>query len=167
MRYFLAEKPAHPLFPDGEYVPLTQDPVQWAYHLVLPWFCLAVLFIGFYGRVLRSNMLDAMNEDYVRTAKSKGLSPGRVLRKHVLRNSLIPLVTLFGLDFAAVLGGGAILTETVFDLKGVGWYAAQSVGSLDLPPIMGVTLYGAFFIVVFSALVDFVYAWLDPRISYA
>ena len=164
MRYFLAEKPAHPLFPDGEYVPLTQDPVQWAYHLVLPWFCLAVLFIGFYGRVLRSNMLDAMNEDYVRTAKSKGLSPGRVLRKHVLRNSLIPLVTLFGLDFAAVLGGGAILTETVFDLKGVGWYAAQSVGSLDLPPIMGVTLYGAFFIVVFSALVDFVYAWLDPRI---
>jgi len=164
MRYFLAEKPAHPLFPDGEYVPLTQDPVQWAYHLVLPWFCLAVLFIGFYGRVLRSNMLDAMNEDYVRTAKSKGLSPGRVLRKHVLRNSLIPLVTLFGLDFAAVLGGGAILTETVFDLKGVGWYAAQSVGGLDLPPIMGVTLYGAFFIVVFSAAVDFAYAYLDPRI---
>ena len=164
MRYFLAEKPAHPLFPDGEYVPLTQDPVQWAYHLVLPWFCLAVLFIGFYGRVLRSNMLDAMNEDYVRTAKSKGLSPGRVLRKHVLRNSLIPLVTLFGLDFAAVLGGGAILTETVFDLKGVGWYAAQSVGSLDLPPIMGVTLYGAFFITIANALVDIVYARLDPRI---
>jgi peptide/nickel transport system permease protein len=164
LRYFLAEKPAHPLFPDGEYVPLTQSPVQWAYHLILPWFCLAVLFIGFYGRVLRSNMLDAMSEDYVRTAKSKGLSPNTVLRKHVLRNSLIPLVTLFGLDFAAVLGGGAILTETVFDLKGVGWYAAQSVGSLDLPPIMGVTLYGAFFIVVFSALVDFVYAVLDPRI---
>jgi peptide/nickel transport system permease protein len=164
LRYFLAEKPAHPLFPDGEYVPLTQDPVQWAYHLVLPWFCLAVLFVGLYGRVLRSNMLDAMSEDYVRTAKSKGLAPRLVLRKHVLRNSLIPLVTLFGLDFAAVLGGGAILTETVFDLKGVGWYAAQSVGSLDLPPIMGVTLYGAFFIVVFSALVDFVYAWLDPRI---
>ena len=164
MRYFLAEKPAHPPFPDGEYVPLTQDPVQWAYHLVLPWFCLAVLFVGFYGRVLRSNMLDSMGEDYVRTAKAKGLSPTRVLRKHVLRNSLIPLVTLFGLDFAAVLGGGAILTETVFDLKGVGWYAAQSVGSLDLPPIMGVTLYGAFFIVVFSAVVLFVYALLDPRI---
>jgi peptide/nickel transport system permease protein len=164
LRYFLAEKPAHPLFPDGEYVPLTRDPVQWAYHLVLPWFCLAVLFIGFYGRVLRSNMLDAMNEDYVRTARAKGLSPRRVLTKHVLRNSLIPLVTLFGLDFAAVLGGGAILTETVFDLKGVGWYAAQSVGSLDLPPIMGVTLYGSFFIVVFSAVVDSVYALLDPRI---
>jgi peptide/nickel transport system permease protein len=164
LRYFLAEKPAHPAFPDGQYVGLTADPVQWAYHLILPWFCLAVLFIGFYGRVLRSNMLDTTNEDYVRTAKAKGLSPRRVLVKHVLRNSLIPIVSLFGLDFGAVLGGGAILTETVFDLKGVGWYAAQSVGGLDLPPIMGVTLYGAFFIVVFSALVDFVYVLLDPRI---
>jgi len=164
LRYFLAEKPANPPFPDGEYVPLTVDPVQWAYHLILPWFCLSILFIGFYGRVLRSNMLDSMNEDYVRTAKAKGVPPKRVLTKHVLRNSLIPIVTLFGLDFAAVLGGGAILTETVFDLKGVGWYAAQSVGDLDLPPIMGVTLYGAFFIVFFSAVVDFVYAFLDPRI---
>jgi peptide/nickel transport system permease protein len=164
LRYFLAEKPTHPLFPDGEYVPLTASPVQWAYHLLLPWFCLSVLFIGFYGRVLRSNMLDAMNEEYVRTAKAKGLPPRRVLLRHVLRNSLIPIVSLFGLDFAAVLGGGAILTETVFDLKGVGWYAAQSVGDLDLPPIMGVTLYGSFFIVVFSALVDFLYAFLDPRI---
>ena len=164
VRYFLAEKPAHPLFPDGEYYPLTKDPVQWAYHLILPWFVLAVLFIGFYGRVLRSNMLDAMNEDYVRTARAKGLTGKRVLFKHVLRNSLIPVVSLFGLDFAAVLGGGAILTETVFDLHGVGWYAAQSVGDLDLPPIMGVTLYGAFFIVIFSALVDFVYVYLDPRI---
>jgi peptide/nickel transport system permease protein len=164
LRYFLAEKPKSPIFPDGEYVPLTAGPVQWAYHLLLPWFCLSVLFIGFYGRVLRSNMLDAMNEDYVRTAKAKGLPPKRVLMRHVLRNSMIPIVSLFGLDFAAVLGGGAILTETVFDLKGVGWYAAQSVGDLDLPPIMGVTLYGSFFIVVFSALVDFLYAFLDPRI---
>jgi peptide/nickel transport system permease protein len=164
MRYFLAEKPNSPPFPDGEYVPLTTDPVAWAHHLILPWFCLAVLFIGFYGRVLRSNMLDTVNEDYVRTAKAKGLSPRRVRYRHVLRNSLIPIVSLFGLDFAAVLGGGAILTETVFDLKGVGWYAAQSVGDLDLPPIMGVTLYGAFFIVVFSAVVDFLYAYLDPRI---
>ncbi len=109
-------------------------------------------------------MLDVMNEDYVRTARAKGLAPKRVLLKHVLRNSMIPIVTLFALDFAAVLGGGAILTETVFDLKGVGWYAAQSVGGLDLPPIMGVTLYGAFFIVFFSAVVDILYVWLDPRI---
>jgi peptide/nickel transport system permease protein len=164
LRYFLAEKPNNPIFPDGGYVGLTTDPVQWANHLIMPWFVLAVLFIGFYGRVLRSNMLDAMNEDYVRTARAKGLSPRRVLLKHVLRNSMIPIVSLFGLDFAAVLGGGAILTETVFELRGVGWYAAQSVGALDLPPIMGVTLYGAFFIVVFSAIVDFIYVLLDPRI---
>jgi len=163
-RYFLAEKPSNPWFPDGGYVPLTNDPLQWAHHLILPWLVLAVLFIGFYGRVLRSNMLDAMNEDYVRTARAKGLPPRRVLVRHVLRNSLIPIVSLFGLDFAAVLGGGAILTETVFDLKGVGWYAAHSVGDLDLPPIMGVTIYATFFIVIFSVLVDLLYAWLDPRI---
>jgi peptide/nickel transport system permease protein len=161
-RYFLAEK--NTIFPDGEYVPLTTDPVQWLYHLILPWFVLAVLFIGFYGRVLRSNILDTINEDYVRTAKAKGLPYKTVLVKHVLRNSLIPIVTLFGLDFAAVLGGSAILTETVFGLQGVGYYAAQSVQSLDLPPIMGVTIYATFFIVFFSVMVDLLYAFLDPRI---
>ena len=163
-RYFLAEKPSHPWFPDGGYVPLTASPWEWYKHLILPWFVLAVLFIGFYGRVLRSNILDTINEDYVRTARAKGLTPRRVLAKHVLRNSLIPVVTLFGLDFAAVLGGGAILTETVFELHGVGFYAAERVGALDLPPIMGVTLYGAFFIVLFSAIIDVLYAFLDPRI---
>src|SRR5204862_4025442 len=162
MRYLLAEKTS--IFPDSGYVALTKDPAQWLYHLILPWFCLSVLFIGFYGRVLRSNILDAINEDYVRTARAKGLAPRRVMMKHILRNSLIPIVTLFGLDFAAVLGGGAILTETVFDLHGVGQYAAQSIGNFDLPPIMGVTLFGAFFIVMLSAIVDFLYAYLDPRI---
>jgi peptide/nickel transport system permease protein len=162
VRYYLAEK--NTWFPDGGYVPLSSDPLQWAYHLILPWLVLAVLFIGFYGRVLRSNILDTINEDYVRTARAKGLDGRTVMVKHVLRNSLIPIVTLFGLDFAAVLGGGAILTETVFDLHGVGQYAAQSIGNLDLPPIMGVTLYGAFFIVLFSTIVDLVYAYLDPRI---
>jgi len=162
VRYYLAE--TNTWFPDGGYVPITQNPVDWFYHLILPWTVLAVLFIGVYGRVLRSNILDTINEDYVRTAKAKGLDGGKVLRRHVLRNSLIPVITLFGLDFAAVLGGGAILTESVFDLNGVGQYAARSIGSLDLPPIMGVTLYGAFFIVFFSAMVDLVYAWLDPRI---
>jgi peptide/nickel transport system permease protein len=162
VRYLLAEK--NSLFPDGEYVALSSDPLQWAYHLILPWLVLAVLFIGFYGRVLRGNILDTINEDYVRTAKAKGLAPRRVLVKHVLRNSLIPVITLFGLDFAGVLGGGAILTETVFDLHGVGQYAAQSINNFDLPPIMGVTMYGAFFIVVFSVIVDLFYAFLDPRI---
>jgi peptide/nickel transport system permease protein len=162
LRYFLAEQ--HSLFPDGTYVPLTSNPAQWFYHLLLPWFTLAALSIGFYGRVLRSNILDSINDDYVRTARAKGLTPGRVLIKHILRNSLIPIVTLFGLDFAAVLGGGAILTEKVFDLHGVGFYAATAIGNLDLPPLMGVTLFGAFFIVLFSTIVDVVYAWLDPRI---
>jgi peptide/nickel transport system permease protein len=164
VRYVFAQGHPFQFMPDGEYVPLTSNPWQWFVHLLMPWLVLAVLFIGFYGRVLRSNILDTINEDYVRTAKAKGLPYKRVLVKHVLRNSLIPIVTLFGLDFAAVLGGSAILTETVFDLKGVGWYAAQSVGLLDLPPIMAVTIYATFFIVLFSVLVDLVYAWLDPRI---
>jgi peptide/nickel transport system permease protein len=163
-RYYLAEGGIATIFPDGEYVGLTQNPFQWFWHLFLPWIVLAVLFIGFYGRVLRGNILDTINEDYVRTAKSKGLSPRRIMRKHVLRTSLIPVITLFGLDFAAVLGGGAILTETVFDLHGVGQYAAQSINNFDLPPIMGVTMYGAFFITIFSVLVDLFYAYLDPRI---
>jgi peptide/nickel transport system permease protein len=163
-RYVFAQDHPFHFLPDGEYVPLTSNPWQWFVHLLMPWLVLAVLFIGFYGRVLRSNILDTINEDYVRTAKAKGLPPKRVLIKHVLRNSLIPIVTLFGLDFAAVLGGSAILTETVFDLKGVGYYAAQSVQNLDLPPIMGVTIYATFFIVLFSVVVDLLYAWLDPRI---
>jgi peptide/nickel transport system permease protein len=162
LRYFLAEQRSW--FPDGGYVPLTANPAQWVYHLILPWFTLAVLSIGFYGRVLRSNILDSINEDYVRTARAKGLTPRRVMQKHILRNSLIPIVTLFGLDFAAVIGGGAILTETVYELHGVGFYAKTAITNLDLPPLMGVTLFGAFFIVMFSTIVDVVYAWLDPRI---
>ena len=151
-------------FPNGGYVPLTEDPVAWAHHLVLPWTVLAILFIGFYSRVLRSNVLDTMSEDYVRTARAKGLSERQVLLRHVLRNSLIPIVTLWGLDFGAVVAGGAILTETVFDLQGVGQYAADAVGQLDVPPVLAVTMFGAFFIVVLSTVVDIVYAILDPRI---
>src|SRR6266568_4410247 len=163
-RYYLAEGGWVTVFPDGEYIGLSQNPFQWFWHLFLPWIVLAVLFIGFYGRVLRGNILDTINEDFVRTAKSKGLTPRRILVKHVLRTSLIPIITLFGLDFAAVLGGGAILTETVFDLHGVGQYAELSINNFDLPPIMGVTMYGAFFITIFSVLVDLFYAYLDPRI---
>ena len=163
-RYVFAQGHPFAFMPDGGYVPLTSNPWQWFVHLLMPWWVLAILFIGFYGRVLRSNILDTINEDYVRTAKAKGLPYQRVMVKHVLRNSLIPIVTLFGLDFAAVIGGSAILTETVFDLKGVGWYAAQAVQDLDLPPIIGVTIYATFFIVLFSVVVDLLYAWLDPRI---
>ncbi len=151
-------------FPNGDYVPLTQDPISWAKHLILPWFALVVLYIGFYSRVLRSNMLDVMNEDYVRTARAKGLSEHQVRIKHVLRNALIPIVTIFGLDFGAVLGGGDLVIESIFNIHGVGYFAAQAISNQDLPPIMAVTLLGAFFIVFFNALVDIAYAYLDPRI---
>jgi peptide/nickel transport system permease protein len=155
LRYLFAENGVTDVFPDGGYVPLTQNPYEWFTHLILPWFTLAVLFIGFYGRVLRSNILDTINEDFVRTAKAKGLTS---------RASLIPIVTLFGLDFAAVLGGGAIITEAVYTLHGVGYLAYQAIGTQDLPTLMGVTLYGAAFIVFFSMLIDIAYAYLDPRI---
>jgi peptide/nickel transport system permease protein len=160
--YYLTDRIA--LFPPGGYTELGEDPIDWAYHLILPWFALSILFIGFYSRVLRSNILDIQNEDYVRTARAKGVSERRVLIRHTLRNALIPIVTLFGLDFGAAIGGGAILTESVFGLQGVGQYAADSIGSLDLPPIMGVVLYGAFFIILLNAIVDILYALLDPRI---
>jgi peptide/nickel transport system permease protein len=152
------------LFPTSSYIPLTKDPLKWASHLILPWFTLAILYVGFYSRVLRSNMLDVMNEDYVRTARAKGITERQVRIRHVLRNSMIPIVTLFGLDFGAVVGGGAILTETVFNINGVGLYAGRAIGSLDLPPLMGVTMFGAFFIVFFNTVVDILYAFLDPRI---
>jgi peptide/nickel transport system permease protein len=162
MNYYLGFKLGW--FPNGGYVEFTKDPVDWFYHLILPWTALAILFIGFYSRVLRSNVLDTINEDYVRTARAKGLSERQIMIRHVLRNSLIPIVTLWGLDFGFVVGGGAILTETVFDLQGVGQYAADSIGQLDVPPVLAVTLFGAFFIVLLNAIVDILYAYLDPRI---
>lgn len=151
------------IFPSGGYVKLTENPLEWASHLILPWITLAILYAGFYSRVLRSNMLDAMNEDYVRTARAKGLSERRVMSRHVLRNSLIPIVTLFGLDFGALLGG-TILIEAIFSLNGVGQYGYEALANFDLPPIMAITLFGAFFIVLFNTLVDIAYAYLDPRI---
>jgi peptide/nickel transport system permease protein len=162
MNYYLGFKLG--LFPNGGYVELTEDPVDWFYHLILPWTALAILFIGFYSRVLRSNVLDTINEDFVRTARAKGLSERQILLRHVLRNSMIPIVTLWGLDFAAVVGGGAILTETVFDLQGVGQYFAEAIGQLDVPPVLAVTLFLAFFVVLLNAIVDIIYAFLDPRI---
>ena len=161
--YYLGFKAG--IFPNGGYSEIGEDGLwQWVNHMILPWCVLATLFVGVYSRVLRSNVLDTINDDYVRTARAKGLSERRVMIHHVLRNSLIPIVTLWGLDFGAVLGGGAILTETVFDLQGVGQYFAESIGQLDVPPVLAVTLFGAFFIVLLNTLVDIVYAALDPRI---
>jgi peptide/nickel transport system permease protein len=151
------------LFPASGYEPLS-DPGKWFSHLILPWISLAVLFAGFYSRVLRSSMLDVMNEDYVRTARAKGLSQRRVMTKHVLRNSLIPVITLFGLDFGVLIGGGAIVTESLFNIEGVGLFTAEALQTQDFPSLMTVTLFGAFFIVLFNILVDIAYAYLDPRI---
>jgi peptide/nickel transport system permease protein len=152
------------IIPLGGYVPLTQNPWQWFTHLIAPWLVLSVLFIGIYSRVLRSTILDTEHEDYVRTARAKGLSERQVLTRHTLRNSLIPIVSLWGLDFAQVIGGGAILTESVFNLQGVGQYAADAIGRLDVPPVLVVTMLTAFFVVLLGAVVDIVYALLDPRI---
>ena len=161
--YYLGYKAG--IFPNGGYEEIARGGLLgWLHHLILPWLVLSALFIGVYSRIVRSSVLDTINDDYVRTARAKGISERRVLTRHVLRNSLIPVVTLWGLDFGYVLGGGAILTETVFDLQGVGQYFAESIRRLDVPPVMGVTMYAAFFIVVFNTLVDIVYAVLDPRI---
>ncbi|MGD1050113.1 MAG: ABC transporter permease [Solirubrobacteraceae bacterium] len=152
------------LFPNGDYVNITTNPVQWLYHMILPWCALSAVFVGVYSRVLRSTILDMVNDDFVRTARAKGLTERQVMIRHVLRNSLIPIVSLWGLDFASVIGGGAILTESVFNLQGVGEYAAQSIQLLDVPPVLVITMFGAFFVVLLGAVVDIVHAALDPRV---
>ncbi|HEX5307658.1 MAG TPA: ABC transporter permease [Solirubrobacteraceae bacterium] len=152
------------LLPLGGYVGLTEDPWGWLTHMLMPWVALSVVSIGVYSRVLRANLLDVMSEDYVRTARAKGISERRVLVRHVLRNSLAGIVTLWGLDFAWVIGGGAILVESVFDLGGVGQYAAESIGRLDVPPVMVITMLVAAAVVVIGAIVDVLYALLDPRV---
>jgi peptide/nickel transport system permease protein len=146
------------------YTSFTTSPALWFEGLVFPWITLSILYIGFYARVLRANLLEIQSEDYVRTARAKGLSERRVLMRHTLRTSMITFVSLFGLDFGALVGGGAILTEVVFGIHGVGFLTYQALTNLDLPTIMAVVIYGAFFIVLANALVDVAYAWLDPRV---
>lgn len=146
------------------YTSFTVSPARWFTGLIFPWITLSILYIGFYARVLRANLLEAQSEDYVRTARAKGLSERRVLMRHTLRTSMITFVSLFGLDFGALVGGGAILTEVVFGIHGVGFLTYESLINLDLPTLMAVVIYGAFFIVLANALVDVAYAWLDPRV---
>ena len=146
------------------YVPLTEDPVGWFKALLIPWFTLAILYIGIYGRVLRASLIEAYEEDYIRTARAKGLSERRVLLRHALRTSLVTFVSLFGLDFGALVGGGALLTEVVFDIHGVGKLTFEALQSLDLPMIMVTVMYAAFFVVAANAVVDIIYATLDPRV---
>jgi peptide/nickel transport system permease protein len=149
------------------YKNLTSDPKGWFLTLIIPWITLAILYIGLYGRVLRANLIEAMQEDYVRTARAKGLSETRILLRHALRTSLISFVTLFGLDFGALVGGSALLTEVVFDLHGVGRLTYDALQNLDLPVIMTTVMYASFFVVLANALVDVVYILLDPRVRTA
>ena len=150
-------------FPNTGYAGIS-NPAQWAYHLVLPWIAIAALSIGFYSRVLRSNLLDMMNQDHVRTARAKGLSNRDVFTRHVLRNSMMPIITMFGLDFATLIGGAALVTERVFNIPGIGQYEAMAIGNLDVPPILVGAMLTAFFVVLFGAFVDVLYAVLDPRV---
>jgi peptide/nickel transport system permease protein len=154
------------VFPASGYVGLS-DPPGWADHMVMPWFSLAILYTGIYAQVLRASVVGTLHEEHVRTARAKGLPRRRVLVRHVLRTSLIPIVSLSGLDIAAVLGGSAIIIEVVFDLPGIGNYASQAIGALDVPPVLVITLFGAFAVVIFSTIADVLYAVLDPRIRVA
>jgi peptide/nickel transport system permease protein len=146
------------------YTPLTQSPLGWFQGLVIPWITLSILYTGLYARVLRANLIEIQSEDYIRTARAKGLSERRVLLRHTLRTSMITFISLFGLDFGALVAGSALVTEVVFGIHGVGYLTYQSLGNLDLPTIMATVVYGSFFIVAANAVVDVAYAWLDPRI---
>ena len=132
---------------------------------ILPWIVLSLTFAAFYARMVRGNLIETMGEDYIRTARAKGLSERRVIYKHGLRAALTPVVTMFGLDLAGLLGG-AFITETVFGLPGIGQYAVNSIFINDFPAVMGVTIFGAFFIALANLLVDVAYAFLDPRVRY-
>jgi peptide/nickel transport system permease protein len=151
--------------PGTGYVSFTTSPEQWASHLILPWCVLALLYAAIYARMVRGNLLDAMGEDFIRTARAKGLSERRVIFKHGLRASLAPIVTMFGLDIA-LLVGGAIITESVFNLNGLGFMAVDSVFRQDLPATLGVVLVTTFAVVIMNLVVDILYAFLDPRVRY-
>jgi peptide/nickel transport system permease protein len=147
----------------GSYVPLTQDPARWFTSLLMPWFVLAASYAAFYARLLRGNLIEVMSEDYIRTARAKGLTERRVIARHGIRSAITPIVTALGLDIGFLLGG-AILVEAVFNIPGVGRLAFDSIQNSDLPMIQGTVLLGAFFIVIMNLVVDVTYAFLDPRV---
>jgi peptide/nickel transport system permease protein len=154
------------IFPGvGSYVPLSQNPWHWFTSLVLPWLVLAASFSAIYARLLRANLIETMSEDYIRTARAKGLPERRVILRHGIRSAITPVVTAAGLDIGVLLGG-VILTETVFNIPGIGRLAFDSIVNADLPTIQGTVLVGAFFIVISNLIVDVLYAFIDPRVRY-
>jgi peptide/nickel transport system permease protein len=148
------------------YVPLTESPSAFFSHMILPWCVLALLFAATYARMTRNTLLDTLGEDYIRTARAKGLPERRVISHHALRASLIPIITMFGMD-VALLVGGAIITESVFNIQGLGWLAIDGTLNQDLPLVLGVVTVGAIAVVVMNLFVDIAYAFLDPRVRYA
>ena len=156
-----------PLLPGaGSYVGLTSDPLKWFSSLILPWIVLAASFAAIYGRVLRGSLIESMQEDYIRTARAKGLSERRVVLRHGLRPAINPIVTLLGLDLGVLLAG-ALLTETVFNIPGIGRLNYNAITTSDFPVVQGTVLLAAFFIIVANIVVDIVYAYLDPRVRYS
>ena len=149
--------------PGGSYVPFNENPAQWAYSLLLPWITLAFLFSAQYARLTRAGMLETMSEDYIRTARAKGLPERVVVVKHALRGALTPVLTIFGLDVGLLLGG-AVLTEKTFSLNGLGKYAYDGIVAGDLPKILGVTLVAGFFVIMANLVVDLLYGVIDPRV---
>ena len=153
------------LFPNVQYVNLTSNPLLWARNLVLPWITLAFLYAALYARLTRSTMLETMSEDYIRTARAKGLPERSVVVKHGLRAALTPITTIFGIDLGLLIGG-AIITEVTFSLHGLGLFTYQAIQNQDFPEIMGVVLLSSFFIVIANLVVDILYAVIDPRVRY-
>jgi peptide/nickel transport system permease protein len=151
------------IFPNVQYVGITQNPLLWARNLVLPWITLAFLYAALYARLTRSGMLETMSEDYIRTARAKGLPERTVIGKHALRAALTPIITIFGMDLGLLLGG-AILTEVTFSLHGLGYFTINAIQTQDFPEIMGVVLLASFFIVIANMVVDILYAVVDPRV---
>ena len=154
-----------PIFPNVHFVPFTQNPFLWARNLILPWVTLAFLYAALYARLTRAGMLETMSEDYIRTARAKGLPERTVIVKHGLRAALTPIITIFGMDLGALLGG-AVLTEVTFSLPGLGQFTILAINTQDLPEILGVTMLAAFFIVIANLVVDVLYAVVDPRVRH-
>jgi peptide/nickel transport system permease protein len=152
-----------PIFPNVQFVPLSQNPLLWARNLVLPWITLAFLYAALYARLTRSGMLETMNEDYIRTARAKGLPERTVIVKHALRAALTPILTIFGMDLGLLIGG-AFLTEVTFSLHGLGLFTIEAVNNQDFPEIMGVVMLAAFFVIIANLVVDILYAVVDPRV---
>ena len=152
--------------PGTGYFAFQDGPFQWFTHFLMPWFVLAILFAAFYARMVRGNMIETMSEDYIRTARAKGLPERQVVMKHGLRSSLTPVVTMVGLDFGQLVGG-AIVTERIFNLPGLGNYTVDAVFRNDLPVVMAVVVFAALGITIMNLIVDIVYAYLDPRVRYA